>query len=117
MFFRQILHEERACISYLIGCPAKGVCAVVDPQGNSERYILEASQHGMAISHIIETHSHADHLSAAQELHALTGAPIYLGPGNEVDYEMLPLVDGQVLEVGNRRVRVLHTPGQTLEHI
>lgn len=117
MFFRQILHEERACISYLIGCPAKGVCAVVDPQGSSERYILEASQHGMAISHIIETHSHADHLSAAQELHALTGAPIYLGPGNEVDYEMLPLVDGQVLEVGNRRVRVLHTPGHTLEHI
>ncbi len=117
MFFRQILHEERACLSYLIGCPAKGVCAVVDPQGSPERYIREAGQHDMVISHIIETHIHADHLSGAQELHDLTGAPIYLGPGIEVDYETLPLVDRHVLEVGNRRLRVLHTPGHTSEHV
>ena len=59
----------------------------------------------MMISHIIETHIHADHLSGAQNFMALTGAPIYLGPGNEVDYETLPLIDGQVLEVGNRQLR------------
>jgi hydroxyacylglutathione hydrolase len=58
MFFRQILHSERACISYMIGCPTKGLCAVVDPQGQVERYIREASEHGMTISHILETHIH-----------------------------------------------------------
>lgn len=117
MFFRQFLHEERACLSYLIGCQTKGVCAVVDPQGAPERYIREASQHGMAISHILETHIHADHLSGAQELQARAGAPIYLGPGSEVKYETIPLTDGQVLAVGNRRIRVFHTPGHTPEHV
>jgi glyoxylase-like metal-dependent hydrolase (beta-lactamase superfamily II) len=117
MFFRQFLHEERACLSYMIGCPTKGLCAVVDPQGEAERYIHQASQHGMTISHILETHIHADHISGAQELHVLTGAPIYLGPGNEVNYETRQLNDGQVLEMGNRRIRVLHTPGHTLEHV
>jgi glyoxylase-like metal-dependent hydrolase (beta-lactamase superfamily II) len=117
MFFRQLLHEERACLSYFIGCPTKGVCAVVDPQGPPDRYIREASQHGMIISHILETHVHADHLSGSQQLQAKTGAPIYMGPGNEVNYEHVPLSDGQVLEVGNRRIRVIHTPGHTQEHV
>jgi hydroxyacylglutathione hydrolase len=117
MFFRQILHSERACISYMVGCPTKGLCAVVDPQGPVERYINDASQNGMTISHIIETHIHADHVSAAQELHTRTHAPIYLGPEHNVHYETLPLVDGQILKVGNRRIRVLHTPGHTPEHV
>ncbi len=117
MFFRQILHETHACISYLVGCPTKGVCAVIDPQGNPEAYRKVAEDHGMRITHIIETHIHADHISGAQELHMLTGAPIYLGPGCDVAYETQPLVDGQVLEVGNRHLRVIHTPGHTPEHV
>lgn len=117
MFFRQFLHEERACLSYLVGCPTKGVCAVVDPQGDPERYIQQATQHGMTISHILETHIHADHVSGAQELHTRTGAPIYHGPGSEAAYETLPLADGQILEIGNRRLRVIHTPGHTQEHV
>lgn len=117
MFFRQILHPEHACISYMVGCPTKGVCAVIDPQGQVERYIGEASQNGMTISHILETHIHADHISASRELNARTQAPIYLGPQHEVEYPTLPLSDGQILEVGNRRIRVLHTPGHTMEHV
>jgi hydroxyacylglutathione hydrolase len=117
MFFRQFLHEERACLSYLIGCPTKGLCAIVDPQGPADRYIQEASDHAMTISHILETHIHADHVSWARELHSRTQAPIYLGPQHEVEYTTLPLGDGQILEVGNRRIRVLHTPGHTMEHV
>lgn len=117
MFFRQILHEQRACISYMIGCPSKGVMAVVDPQGAPEAYQKIAADHGMKITHIIETHIHADHLSGAQELHSLTGAPIYQGPGSTVEYEVIPLSDGQILTVGNRHLHVIHTPGHTSEHI
>jgi hydroxyacylglutathione hydrolase len=117
MFFRQFLHEERACLSYLIGCPTKGLCAAVDPQGDPERYIQEAGQHGMTLSHIFETHIHADHLSGSRALQARTSAPIYLGPGAEAEYDHVPLLDGQVIEVGNRRIHVIHTPGHTSEHV
>ncbi len=116
MFFRQFLHEERACLSYLIGCPTKGVCAVVDPQGPAERYIHEVSQHGMTISHILETHIHADHISGAQELHAQTELPS-IWDQEQGQLRLFPLTDGQMLEVGNRRIRVIHTPGHTPEHV
>jgi hydroxyacylglutathione hydrolase len=117
MYFRQILHEEKFCLSYLIGCPTKGFCAVVDPQGDPWLYIDKANHNGMSITHIIETHVHADHISSAQELHAQTRAPIYLGPMSEVNYDHETLTDGQILDVGNRRIRVIHTPGHTPEHI
>ena len=117
MYFRQILHEEKSCLSYLIGCPTKGVCAVIDPQGDPQLYIEKASQGGMQISHIIETYIHADHLSAACPLSAATGVPVCIGAGAPVLYPYQPIHDGQVLEVGNRRIRILHTPGHTPEHI
>ncbi|MFQ5794989.1 MAG: MBL fold metallo-hydrolase [Candidatus Bipolaricaulia bacterium] len=117
MYFRQILHEEKACISYLVGCPTFGPCAVVDPQGDPETYIDQVKKNELEISVIIETHVHADHLSCARELAALTGVPLYLGPGADVRYEHVPLADGQVLEVGNRLIQAIHTPGHTPEHI
>lgn len=117
MYFRQILHEEKACASYLVGCPTLGLCAVVDPQGDVQAYVTQVEDQAMAISAVIETHVHADHFSCARDLAARTGAPLYLGPGAGVRYEYQPLADGQVLEVGNRRIKVLHTPGHTSEHI
>jgi glyoxylase-like metal-dependent hydrolase (beta-lactamase superfamily II) len=117
MYFRQILHEEKACTSYLVGCPTLGLCAIVDPQGDPEFYVEQVENNAMVVSHIIETHLHADHVSCARELSALTGAPIYLGPGADVNYDHLLLADGQVLEIGNRRLKVMHTPGHTPEHI
>ncbi len=117
MYFRQILHPERACASYVVGCPTRGVCAVVDPQGDRQVYVSQVQQNGMVVGSIIETHTHADHVSCARDLAALTSAPLYLGPGANVRFTHLPLADGQVLEVGNRRIRVLHTPGHTDEHV
>jgi hydroxyacylglutathione hydrolase len=71
----------------------------------------------MTISAVLETHVHADHLSSARTLAHFTQTPLYLGPGADVRYGHQPLSDGQVIEVGNRRMRVLHTPGHTDEHV
>jgi hydroxyacylglutathione hydrolase len=117
MYFRQILHEKKSCASYLVGCPTLGVCAVIDPQGDPDASIEQVESNGMAVKLVIETHVHADHLSSARELAARSGAPLYLGPGAPVLYPHTPLADGQVLDVGNRRVRVLHAPGHTAEHV
>ncbi len=117
MYFRQILHEEKACASYLVGCPTRGVCAVVDPQGDPQAYVSQAQQHGMVIGSVLETHTHADHVSCARDLAASTGTPLYLGPSADVRFPHRTLEDGQVVEVGNRRMRVLHTPGHTAEHV
>lgn len=117
MFFRQILHEEKSCASYLIGCPSMGVCAVVDPQGDPQQYVEQVKNNAMVIKAIIETHVQADHVSSARELSLLTSAPIYFGPGADIAYDYQPLQDNQVLEVGNRRIRVLHGPGHTPEHV
>jgi hydroxyacylglutathione hydrolase len=117
MYFRQILHPEKACASYLVGCPTRGVCAIVDPQGDPQIYVSQAQQNGMVVKSVIETHTHADHVSCARELEALTSASFYLGPRADVRFPHLLLADGQVLEVGNRRIRALHTPGHTAEHL
>lgn len=117
MYFRQVLHEDRSCASYIVGCPSLGLCAVVDPQGDPERYIDEVQGNAMVISHVIDTHVHADHESSARTLAAAAGATLYLGKGADVGFEFTPLNDGDVLEIGNRRGRVIHTPGHTPEHV
>ena len=117
MYFRQVLHDDRSCASYIVGCPTLGLCAVIDPQGDPQRYIDEVEDNAMVISHVIDTHIHADHESGARNLAAGANASLYLGAGAEVGFEFAPLNDGDVLEVGNRRGRVIHTPGHTPEHI
>jgi glyoxylase-like metal-dependent hydrolase (beta-lactamase superfamily II) len=117
VIFRQFLDERRSCTSYLIGCPSRGVTAIVDPQGDPSQYEAEARRHGLCISDVIDTHVHADHLSSARELAEQTGATLRLGEGAKLGFDYSPLSDGEVVEVGNRRVQVIHTPGHTAEHV
>lgn len=117
MFFRQIIHTEKSCLSYLIGCQSAGLCAVIDPQGDPEVYLQAVEENGMRLSLIIDTHNHFDHTSTANELHLKTGSPVYCGISNPDRNGYEALFDDQIIEVGNRRLRVLHTPGHTLEHI
>ncbi len=117
MYFRQILHEEKSCASYLVGCSTLGVCAVIDAQGEPDAYIDTLERRGLKVSAVIETHVHADHLSCARELARQTGAPLFLGRGADVAYPHEWLDDGQVIDVGNRRIQALHTPGHTPEHL
>jgi hydroxyacylglutathione hydrolase len=117
MYFRQLLHEDRSCASYLVGCPTLGLCAVIDPQGDPQRYIDLVEDNGMVVSHVIDTHIHADHVSATRQLAVAANATLYLGAGAEVGFDFAPMKDSDVLEVGNRRGRVIHTPGHTPEHV
>jgi glyoxylase-like metal-dependent hydrolase (beta-lactamase superfamily II) len=117
MIFRQFLHEQRSCLSYLVGCPSKRVAAVIDPQGDFSTYISVAKQHGLDITDVIDTHVHADHPSAARELAESLGATLRLGSGTKVGFPYEPLDDTDVINVGNRRIEIIHTPGHTPEHI
>lgn len=117
MIFRQFLHEQRSCASYLIGCSSKGVAAVVDPQGDISNYVAAAERHGMRITDVLDSHVHADHPSAARELSVGLDATLRLGEGADVGFQFEPLVDGRVVDVGNRHMRVIRTPGHTPEHI
>lgn len=117
MIFRQFLHEERSCASYLVGCPSKGVASVVDPQGESSSYSTVAERHGLRITDVIDTHVHADHPSSARRLAETLNATLRLGRGAEVGFQYEALADGDVINVGNRRMQIIHTPGHTLEHV
>lgn len=118
MIFRQILHPQTGCASYVFGCTGKAKLAVVDPHiEHIQEYVEIARQAGSPIVAIFETHVQADHLSGAQQLANLTGAPVYLHESAEVKFPFLPLHDGDVIELGNDLVRVLHTPGHSLDSI
>ena len=117
MLFRQVLHEDRSCASYVIGCPSRGVAAVVDPQGDIGTYIDLVGRHGLQITKVMDTHVHADHASATRELAQTTGADLLLGSQAEVDFDFVGIDDGQVIDIGNRRMRAIHTPGHTPEHL
>ena len=117
MYFKQITHDSTGCISYLVGCMSKSCTAVVDPQENIGVYLDLANGKGMEITHIIETHVHADHLSGARKLAQATGARIYHHKASPVKYPHEMCEDGDELEVGNAHIKVMHTPGHTPESV
>ena len=118
MIFRPFYTFETGCAAYLFGCGSKGLCAVVDPQEKDvDAYLAFAASKAMRITHVFETHLHADHRSGGRTLAARTGARYCLHRSAEVAFPFEPLDDGQVVELGNTIVRVLHTPGHTDESI
>jgi glyoxylase-like metal-dependent hydrolase (beta-lactamase superfamily II)/rhodanese-related sulfurtransferase len=117
MHLQQFFTEGLGCASYLVGCEAEGVAAVIDPDRDVQRYLDAAAARGMTITHIIETHLHADHVSGNTDLAALTGASIYIHQVAEADFSREPLKDGDALQLGNLRIEVMHTPGHTPESV
>jgi hydroxyacylglutathione hydrolase len=117
MFFHQFFVEGLGCASYLIGCESQGVAAVIDPQRNVTGYLEHATRRGMKITHIIETHLHADHVSGNTELAARTGGRIYLHAACRAEFPHQPLLDGEIIQVGRINIQVLHTPGHTPDSI
>ncbi len=115
MFFREVLNEDLGCASYVVA--DGGEAAVVDPKWEIEAYLQIAEENGFRISHIIETHNHADHLSGRGRLVEATGAMIYISKDAGVEYEHEPLSDGDVVEVGGTRIVALATPGHRPEHL
>jgi glyoxylase-like metal-dependent hydrolase (beta-lactamase superfamily II)/rhodanese-related sulfurtransferase len=116
MIFRQITHNDLGCASYLIGDEKAGVAAVVDPRFETNVYLMLARYIGVRIEHILETHTHADHVSGHGRLAAATGATIHIHRAADPDYEHEPFEDGWELELGALTVRAMHTPGHRPEH-
>ena len=121
MFFQHVYDKTLAQASYFIGCQKAGVAAVIDAKRDVDTYLEIARQNNMTITHILETHIHADFLAGSRELAALTGGKLYLsdegGPGWQYEFDHVGLKHGDTLMVGNLKIEVLHTPGHTPESI
>lgn len=115
MFFREVLNEDLGCASYILA--DSGEAAVIDPKWEIGEYLEIAEENGLRISHILETHNHADHLSGKGRLVEAAGATIHISKDAGVEYEHEPLSDGDVVEVGATRIRALATPGHRPEHL
>ncbi len=121
MFFKHVYDESLAQASYLIGCQAKGEAIVIDAQRDVDVYLEIAKKNNLRITHITETHIHADFLSGSRELATITGAELFLsdegGEDWQYQFEHHGLRHGDIISVGNLTLEVLHTPGHTPESI
>ncbi len=121
MFFQQIYDKSLSQASYFIGCQATKEAIVIDAKRDVDTYLALANQQHMRITHITETHIHADFLSGTRELAALTDATIYLSDEGGSDWRYTfphkGLLEGDLIKVGNLSLEVMHTPGHTPESI
>lgn len=121
MFFQHVYDKSLAQASYFIGCQKAGIAIVIDPKRDIDTYLEIAKQNNMKITHVTETHIHADFLSGSRELAAVTGAEMYLsdegGEGWQYEFNHVGLKNGSVITVGNLTLEVIHTPGHTPESI
>jgi hydroxyacylglutathione hydrolase len=118
MILRPYYYDDRGCVAYLFGCGTLGQYAVVDARiDDVEAYASFADSKGMRITHVIDTHVHADHRSGGAELANRTGASYCLHESADVAKPFTPLHDNQEIELGNTHVKVLHTPGHSPESV
>ena len=114
--FRQFVDDDLGCASYLIGDSAAGEAIVVDPAYAIEQYVDAAADESVRIVRVLETHTHADHVSGHGRFAIEYAIPISVHPLAEPEFSFDPLKDGQVLRVGEVTIRVIHTPGHRPEH-
>ena len=117
MILRQFLHTDPVAASYLFGCGGRAAGAIVDPLGDPAPYLKAAEATGMRIRYVIDTHLHADHVSAGRALADASGAEYVLFAEAAAKFPFLGVRDGDLLGLGNVTIKVLHTPGHTPEHI
>src|SRR6266550_8855473 len=116
VLFRQFVDDDLGCASYLIGDPSKGEAFLVDPAYAIEQYLEAANDAGVRIVRVLETHTHADHVSGHGRLSLEHGVPTSVHPLAEPEFAFEPLEDGQELSAGSVPIRVIHTPGHRPEH-
>ena len=114
MIFQQLVNEESGCLSYLIGCGQAGQAVIVDPgRDRVAEYLGIARKKGLRITHVLETHTHADHISGNRDLVAATQAAIVMHRSSPAVFDHTTVQDGEILRVGSVELRILHTPGHT----
>lgn len=116
MWFESLLRKETGCVAYMIGADS-GESAVFDPLWDIEPYLEVARRKSSKIRYVIDSHSHADHVSGARRLAAATGAQLVLPELADITYEATRVKGGDRLELGEVTLEVLHTPGHRPEQI
>jgi hydroxyacylglutathione hydrolase len=117
MLVKQFVDEGLGNSSYLIASEDTGLAAVLDPQRDVDRYVQIAEGLGLRLTYALDTHLHNDFVSGSRELAAQTGAKVGASAGGALDFDHLPLRDGEVIQLGDLSIQVLATPGHTPEHI
>ena len=116
MLFRQFVDDDLGCASYLIGDEQAGTAVVVDPAYAIEQYLEAAERHEVELVCVLETHTHADHVSGHGRLALEHGVPVRIHADAGAAYEHEPLVDGAEVATGDVVLRTIHTPGHRPEH-
>ncbi|TPV35381.1 MBL fold metallo-hydrolase [Paucihalobacter ruber] len=121
MYFELVYDKSLAQASYIIGCQKSGIVAIIDPKRDIDTYLKIAKKNNFKITHILETHIHADFLCGSRELAAITGGELYLSDEGDEDWKYeFPhnkLKHGYIVKIGNISIEALHTPGHTPEHL
>jgi glyoxylase-like metal-dependent hydrolase (beta-lactamase superfamily II)/rhodanese-related sulfurtransferase len=116
MIFEQF--SAGGCQSYIVGCGESCAAALIDPEISLvDRYLASAARDGLRIRYLVDTHTHADHFSATQQLARQLQLPVAMHRASPAPFVNLPLDDGEMLAVGKLRLHVLHTPGHTRDSI
>ncbi|MEH6593159.1 MAG: MBL fold metallo-hydrolase, partial [Halioglobus sp.] len=117
MIFHQIA-TERGCQSYLLGCAESCIAVVIDPEIHQlERYLGLAAQDGLRIRYLLDTHTHADHFSAADELAVELQVPVIMHRSSPAPYVNMAVDDGEIINVGKLALNIMHTPGHTADSL
>lgn len=114
----QFQRRAKGCLSYLVGSRSAGEAVVVDPTRHIEQYIVAAAEAGVAITHVLDTHIHADHISGGRRLATLLDVPYHLGASahdRDPGFDYSELEDGDTIQIGNRELTALYAPGHTSE--
>jgi hydroxyacylglutathione hydrolase len=125
MVVKRFYDEKLAQASYLVGSAGTGTAIVIDPNRDVDQYVRAAAEEGLTITHVTETHIHADFVSGSRDLAAKVGAALYLSDEGGADWKYafaagagaVLLKDGDTFEVGDVRIEAVHTPGHTPEHL
>jgi glyoxylase-like metal-dependent hydrolase (beta-lactamase superfamily II) len=117
MWFETLIREETGCAAYMIGCQATGQCAVFDPVWDIQPY-LDMAEHKLSnIRYVIDSHSHADHVSGARRLAEATGAELILPELAEITYEATRVKHGDTIRMGGVGLEFVHMPGHRPEQM
>ena len=117
MFIEQVKIESLGNTTYVVGSEQSGWCAVIDPVRDVDHYTAIAARHGVRVNYALETHIHNDFVSGARELADQTGCQVGASASGGLLFPSLRLEDGDELDLGEFKLRVMHTPGHTPEHI
>ena len=117
MWFESLIRTETGCATYMVGALDSGECAVVDPLWDIAPYVRKAGQKESRIRYVIDSHTHADHVSGARRLAEATGAELILPAGADVTYAATRVQGGDWLRLGEVSLDVLHAPGHRPEQI